>query len=84
MDVHSQTGFEIGVTGGGSYYIGEYNPSGHFKNVQGYAGGFFRFNLNDRYAIRFSGNFSDIKIKGVQWPGNEDFPTSFNTSVADL
>ncbi len=80
----SQPGAEIGVTGGGGYYLGEYNPAGHFKHLKRYLGGFYRYNLNDRFALRLNAGFSKIGVKAVKWPGEESFPTGFESSVLDI
>lgn len=80
----SQPGAEIGVMGGGSYYLGEYNPGGHFKYLKRYLGGFYRYNLNDRFALRLNAGFSKVGVKDVKWPGAESFPTSFESSVVDI
>lgn len=84
LDGFSQPGAEIGVIGGGGYYLGEYNPSSHFKGMKGYFGGLYRYNLNDRFALRLNAGFSKIGIKNMKWPGEETFPTEFKTSVTDI
>lgn len=43
---------DIGVFGGGSYYLGELNPSRQFFMTRPAYGGLVRFNLNTRMAIR--------------------------------
>lgn len=43
---------EIGVFLGGAYYIGDLNPSAHFKLTQPAGGLFYRFTPNYRYAFR--------------------------------
>lgn len=53
----SQPGGEFGIIGGGSYYLGDYNPTKHFNSTQTYWGGFYRYNFNDRFALRFNGRF---------------------------
>jgi len=52
-NVFSQINYhaEIGVFGGGSYYIGDAN-SQLFDNMQQTYGGFFRYNLNPRFALK--------------------------------
>ncbi|MDE5639963.1 MAG: hypothetical protein K2I47_09340 [Odoribacter sp.] len=79
-----QPGAEIGVIGGGGYYIGEYNPSTPFKGMKSYIGGLYRYNLNDRFALRLNAGFSKIGFKDVKWPDGEPFPQEFNTSVTDI
>lgn len=50
---------EIGVSGGGSYYLGDAN-SQLFNNMQLTYGGFFRYILNQRIAFRAELNSADI------------------------
>jgi hypothetical protein len=57
----SQT-LELGVFGGGSYYLGELNPSLHFNQTQLAYGILARLNFNPRWAIKAS--YSRGKVKG--------------------
>lgn len=52
---------DVGVFLGGSYYIGDLNPSKHFFLSQPAAGLFYRFNLNYRVAFRGGFNFGTIQ-----------------------
>ncbi|WP_251623171.1 DUF6089 family protein [Odoribacter lunatus] len=79
-----QPGAEIGIIGGGGYYMGEYNPSTHFKGMNGYIGGLYRYNLNDRFAIRLQYGSSKIRVKSGNEPGEEVFPMELKTSVTDI
>ena len=51
---------ELGVLVGGSYYIGDLNPNGHFNLTQPAAGVFYRFSPNYRYSFRGGFNFGGI------------------------
>jgi hypothetical protein len=51
---------EVGVFLGGAYYIGDLNPTAHFKLTQPAAGLFYRFTPNYRYAFRGGVNFGSI------------------------
>jgi hypothetical protein len=48
---------ELGFFGGGSYYIGDINPRGHFLASHAAAGAYFRYTTNYRYAFRFGLNY---------------------------
>ena len=43
---------DVGAFGGGSYYLGDINPSLHFVGSQPGFGGFLRFNYKDRWGFR--------------------------------
>lgn len=52
--------FEIGVFGGGAYYIGDLNPSQHFVYSQPAVGGIIRYNLSKRHSFRLTGTYGQI------------------------
>ena len=45
---------ELGLFGGGSYYIGDINPKQQFAMTQPAFGGIYRYNLNPHWAMRFN------------------------------
>lgn len=51
---------EVGVFLGGSYYLGDLNPTKHFNLTQPAAGVFYRFSPNYRYAFKGGFNFGTI------------------------
>lgn len=51
---------EVGILVGGSYYIGDLNPTKQFFLTQPAAGLFYRFTPNYRYAFRGGVNFGNI------------------------
>lgn len=54
MEISAQKYFDAGLTGGGSYYLGEINPSRQFYDLSPAYGGFVRYNVNNREAFRLS------------------------------
>jgi len=62
ITLHAQKTLEVGLFGGGSYYLGEMNPAIPFVNTQLAFGALARFNINDRTALKLS--YSRGKIKG--------------------
>jgi hypothetical protein len=59
---HVKKTYEIGIFLGGSYYIGDLNPVGHFNQFTKPAGGLiFRVNLNRRLAARASVLFGGLE-----------------------
>lgn len=85
LDGFCQPGAEIGVVGGMGYYRGEYN-AGHFRSNQFYLGGLYRYNLNDRFALRLNAGLSKIDIRNVRLLSNEEesYPTGCYRVVADV
>ncbi|WP_051568246.1 type IX secretion system protein PorG [Crocinitomix catalasitica] len=55
-----KTAFEFGFFGGGTYYIGDLNPSTHFKYSKPAVGMIFRYNLTTRYSMRLTANMGDL------------------------
>lgn len=51
---------EIGIFGGGSYYIGDLNPNKHFIYSKPALGLVFRYNLSTRHSLRFTANYGNI------------------------
>lgn len=54
---------EIGINGGGSYYLGDAN-SQLFKNMQLAYGGFFRFSYNPRLAVKVELTSTSVQVNG--------------------
>ncbi len=52
---------EIGLLLGGSYYIGDLNQYGHFKNTQPALSLLYRFNLNHRVAWRVNVSYGNVR-----------------------
>lgn len=75
----SQT-IDLGVMGGGMYYLGDINPNKHFFGTEPAFGGFFRFNYKDRWGFRIGATKGKIKaddayfqkIDAVQYVLTED------------
>jgi len=77
---------EIGFFAGGSYYIGDINPRGHFRATRPAAGIFFRYETNYRYAFRFGLNYGAISGSDVQSnePDQKERNLSFKSQVFEL
>ena len=52
--------FEVGLFGGGSYYIGDLNPSTHFVGSKPAFGAIVRYNLSKRHSFRVTGSYGQI------------------------
>lgn len=55
-----KTSAEVGVFGGGSYYIGDLNRTKHFVYSKFAYGGIFRYNLSTRHSLRFTVNYGNV------------------------
>jgi hypothetical protein len=51
---------ELGFLLGGSYYIGDLNQFGHFKDMKPAGGLIYRFNIHSRLALRFNAMYGSI------------------------
>ncbi len=56
----AQRTMEVGLFGGGSYYIGDINPSMHFAMTKPAYGAVVRLNLNSRWAVRLGGYRGEV------------------------
>jgi hypothetical protein len=72
---------EIGLDGGGSFYLGDAN-SMLFNNIQLSYGGFFRYAINPRIAFR--AEFNDTKIVGNFNFQNNQYPLNKGIYSADF
>lgn len=83
LPTQSQT-MEIGLFGGGSYYLGEMNPWFHFNKTKLAYGALVRFNLNPRWAVKLS--YYRGSIQGVDTLStravSDNF--SFTSTVNDI
>jgi hypothetical protein len=63
---------EVGFYFGGSYYIGDLNPTLHFAMTRIGAGALYRFNINENFAIRLNGFMGNV--------AGSDSKTGYNTN----
>lgn len=75
---------EIGLFGGGSYYIGEMNPTIPFKNTKLAYGAIARFNVNRRWAFRLSYQRGGIVGVDTKTGRIEEQDYSFESMVNDI
>lgn len=81
------TGLDFGLFVGGSYYVGDLNPNGHFNKFTRPAGGIvFRYNMNSRTAFRanlIAGSVAaDDAYSNSQWQLQRDL--NFNSHIYEL
>src|SRR4051812_3604686 len=69
---------DIGVFLGGSYYIGDLNPTRHFFMTQPAGGLFYRYNLNYRVAFRGGFNFGTVQADDSQTTNPDQLERNLN------
>lgn len=69
---------EVGFFGGGSYYVGDLNPSKHFAYSKPAFGLIFRYNLSMRHSLRFTANYGNVYGDDAQ--SNNPFQINRNLS----
>ena len=77
---------EIGIMGGGTYYIGDLNPIQHFKNTQPSLGILFRHSIHSRFSLRANVLYGSVKADDKE--SNVDLfinrNLSFNSTIFEL
>ena len=77
LSLHAQEleyGMELGVMGGPSFYMGDANLHGFYKNTTIAGGLMGRYNINPRMSLKF--NLAYGKIKGDATKGDNKFPAT--------
>jgi hypothetical protein len=75
---------EAGLFAGGSYYLGDLNPGVHFKNYQIAYGALARYNLDGRWAVKFSVYRGQVKGNSTQSTYMPERDLSFTSPVTDF
>ncbi len=85
--VKAQRQTDFGLLAGGAYYMGEINPTRQFYSPSPSFGGFFRWNINKRFAGRLSGYYLSLSGDDNDFPGRIDpgmDGMSFSNSLIDF
>ncbi len=85
--IHAQRQTDYGLLGGVAYYNGEINPTRQFYSPSPAFGGFFRMNINKRYAVRISGVYAGLKGSDNDFPDRnltDRSPVTFTNTVMDF
>ncbi len=75
---------EVGVLGGGSYYMGELNPGKQFLFTQPAFGGIVRWNLDDRWAVKLSALRGKLEGDDAVSKVNEMRNLRFTSSLTEI
>ena len=76
--------FEVGIAGGGMYYLGDLNPGVHFKNTEIAFGLLARYNLTDRWTVRVTGMRGTVKGSSATSTFLPGSGLSFSSPVTDI
>ena len=75
---------EVGVFLGGSYYLGDLNPSKHFLGTK-FAGGIvYRYNISPRWALKVSALLGGLEASDAVSKANIERNLSFKTYIFDF
>lgn len=80
----AQKSFEVGLFGGGSYYLGDINPVKHFVQTDVAFGGLIRYNLNPRWALKASVYRGKIKADDNITKANTSRQLGFESNITDV
>ncbi len=83
-NIYAQRTLEIGGFGGGSYYIGDLNPSLHFNHTKPAYGALARLNLNPRIALQLSYSRGEVTGNDAKTKAVLNRNLSFLTIINDI
>lgn len=83
LQASSQT-LELGLFGGGSYYIGEMNTAIPFYETKLAYGALARYNINNRWAVKLGYNRGELKGDDTKFAFIEGNGLNFQTKVNDV
>jgi hypothetical protein len=75
---------EIGLFGGGSYYLGDINPKKHFAQTQIAFGGIYRYNINPHWAMRVNAYRGRVESSDAVIRFNQRRNLSFRSEITEI
>ncbi len=75
---------ELGFFFGGSYYIGDLNPSRQFAMTRIGVGGLYRYNFNDHLSLRANGFWGNVAGDDAIIKYNENRNLHFRSNILEL
>ncbi len=75
---------ELGLFGGGSYYIGDINPKKHFALTQPSFGLIYRYNMNPNWAMRFNIYQGKVESSDAEIRYNQPRNLSFRSNITEI
>lgn len=82
----AQRHHEFGLFGGVSYYMGELNPSMHFKSPHPAYGLVYRYDINPHWSFKLSGIYGTLEGDDASNPDDSrrNYKLSFESPVTDI
>jgi len=75
---------EVGLFGGGSYYLGDLNPGKHFAGTQLAYGVLARYNVDDRWAVKLGVTRGKVKGDAANSSFLPERGLTFSSSITDI
>lgn len=75
---------EVGLSGGGAYYIGDLNQGLHFRNTMPAYGLVVRYTIDTRWCVRMSGGLATVKGNSSAQSVLPDAGLSFSSKITDI
>ena len=75
---------ELGLFFGGSYYLGDLNPSNHFALTRIALGGIYKYNFNPHISLRANGIFASVEGNDALIKYNQDRNLRFKSKVTEF
>lgn len=76
---------EVGISGGGAYYLGDLNPGKHFQNTQLSYGALVRCNIDTRWAVKLAVMRGLVKGNASQGtPFIQSLGLAFTSNITDI
>lgn len=75
---------ELGLFGGGSYYLGDINPKKHFAMTQYAFGGIYRYNINPHWAMRINAYHGRVESSDAVIRYNAKRNLSFRSDITEI
>lgn len=80
----AQRSFELGLFGGGSYYVGDLNPYKHFIQTDVAYGALLRYHIDPRWAVKASVSRGNLLADDEVTGANAGRQLSFESSLTDV
>ena len=75
---------EVGLAGGGCYYLGDLNPGKHFANTQVSYGLVARYNVDTRWSVKLAGIRGVLKGSAASSTYLPERGLEFSSSITDI